>query len=133
DDDETPAAFPVASAFDQQGNDQQRIGTGGGRTTLVADAADARVQYLFQAQSRFRLGEGELAHGGPVEGAGRRKYGVAEGVGNRRHGRPAGGGQLVRHGIGVDDDDAVGAKALGGGRLAAADAAREADDVAAHA
>ena len=67
-----------------------------------------------------------------VEAAGGRDDATAEGRLDGGHGRPAGAGQFVGDSVGIHHHRAQPGEGVGGGALAAADAAGQADDEAHH-
>ena len=130
--DNAVAALTIGSGLDQKRHGENHVGRTGLATALAGKFANHRVQDPLQPPPDRRIGEGQPAHPAPIEGAvGRRNLPTELGA-QRRHRGPVGGGQFVGDGIGIDDADAMGGEAIGGGALAAADSPGQSDDEIAH-
>lgn len=89
------------------------------------------MQDRLEATSGLGLFKSERAHRGAVEAAIRRDHAIAEALADGFDRGTARCGERVGDEVGVDDAGAERGEVIGGGALAAADAAGEADDVGA--
>jgi hypothetical protein len=119
-----------APALEEQGNDQQAVGAAPRRDALADLGADRRVERGLESCAECVVREGAPAQRAAIQravgredaGPERRRDGAMALAARRR--------ELVRDLVGVGDFDAERAKRRGDRRLAAADAAGEADDQA---
>jgi hypothetical protein len=121
--------FGEAATLEQQGNDRHAVRAAPCGHLSQHLASDQRVEGRLETHSRRRIGKGPTAELRPIQLAGWQQHAGIERGGNRGvsglslHRKP------MRDDIGIGDLDAERAEGLCNFRLAAADAARHADDV----
>ena len=124
-DQEHPVLAPVAVALHQQGDHQQQVGALGLCREFAHARVDGRVHQGLQVAALSRIREHPAAQGAPVQAAVGGEDVGAEASCQRLQQRLARLHQLARHQVGVDHRYPQGGEVVGGGALAAGDAAGE--------